>query len=134
MVETEGPLVAVNKTGVVKNCSACFFNDRESPFNRRAPHRLSSEWFAILILRTNFAKRKSAQVIRASKVKPLEDRYVIPVSPLAHGGHFAVNYQDCIPRKVKILRCFEVQSVDLSVTSKKAACDIRRKADASSPA
>src|SRR5205823_12266643 len=82
MVEAERPLAAVNKTGVVKNCSARFFNDRESPFNRRAPHRLSTEWFAILILRTNFAKRKSAQVISASKVKPLEDGYIIPVSPL----------------------------------------------------
>src|SRR5678810_654512 len=118
MVEAEGPLVAVDKTGIVKNCSPRFFNDWESPFNSRAPHRLSTDWFAILILRTNFAIRKSAKVIRTSKVKPLEDWYITPVSPLARGGDLAVNQQDGVPRKVKILRSFEVQSVDLSVASK----------------
>ena len=91
-----------------------------------------------MVRRSHLADQLRETEIRAGYLslqgKPLEDWNLIPVSPLAHGGDFAVNHQDGVPRKVKILRCFEVQSVDLSVASKKAARDIRRKGDASSPA
>src|SRR5581483_2903472 len=63
MVKAERPLVAVHKAGVVKDRPAAFLKDRKNPFDGPAPHRLSTDRFASVILRTNFAIRKSAQII-----------------------------------------------------------------------
>src|SRR5437870_7219204 len=62
MIEAKGPRLAVDKTGVVKDCAARFFDNRKSPFHSRASQCFAAGRFAVLILRANFAERKSPKI------------------------------------------------------------------------
>ena len=91
---------------------------------------IATDRFAVLILWADFAEWKSAQIVRAAEVEPIENRNQIAASPGVDGRDFAVDEQDRIPRKMEILGRLDVDSVKLRVASEKTARDIRRKGDA----
>src|SRR5215208_4231815 len=129
MTKSKRPAVAVHETHVVKNCAPGFFYDGEGKFHGCAPERLAASGLAVL-LRANLTKRKAAKVIRTAEEKSFEDRHSVAATPLAYRRNLAVEEENKVFGQMKILRSFQIQAIDLSVASKKAAGDSRRKGDA----
>src|SRR5215831_3860373 len=140
MVKPEGPRAGVHETGVVKNSAARFFDNRESPFNRGPRHGLTTRRFAVLILGTDLAIWKAAEIVRSTKIEPLvnwnaagetadPDERTVAAPVVAYRRDFAVDQQNGVPRQMEILRPFQLQSVHLDVASEKTPGNERRKGD-----
>ena len=117
MIEAKRQRFAIHKTHIVEKCASRFFDNRESPLNRRTRHWLTANRLAVLILRPDLAEGKASEVIRAAKEKPLVNWYLAAGTPLANCSNLTVDEQDCVPGKMEILGPLQIESVNLRVTS-----------------
>ena len=82
------------------------------------------------LLWTNLTIREAAKVIRTAEELSLEDWHLVAAAPLAYRRDFAVEEENKILGQMKVLRSLQIQTINLSIASKKATGDKRRKGDA----
>ena len=124
--------ICVNETGVIKNGAAHLRNNWEGVLDGDTGERLPTDWLAVIILWTDIAKVKPAQVIRAAEKQTVKNKHLVTIAPGIDSCDFAIQNQDGVIREQKIVRGSQVEAVDLGVATKKAAGDLRSEGHASS--
>src|SRR6266567_5820630 len=124
--------ICVNKTSVVKNGAAHFRNDRDGVLDGDTGERLPTERLAAVILWTDIAKVKPAQVVCAAEKQTVKNRHPVTAAPGIDGCGFAIQKQDGVIREEKVLRGGQAEAVDLGVATEKAASDVWSEGHASS--
>ena len=86
--------ICVNETGVIKNGAAHFRNDWEGVSDGDTGERLPTDWLAVIILWTDIAKVKPAQVIRAAEKQTVKNKHLVTIAPGIDSSDFAIQNQD----------------------------------------
>ena len=132
MIGVEIPRWRVDEPRIVKDSRSRFLNDRNGVFRGQAGERPAAKRLPGYVPWADIVKIETADVICTPKEKFIVNLNCPTITPSIHRRDCSLELKDRILPKMKKLRGFEAESVNLGLPTQESAGDVRRKGDSRS--